>query len=141
LKVIRRVEFAAAHRLSSWYTSKCFNMHGHNWIMDVTFDGAVNPHTGAIIDFTTLGTILHEAIEKPWDHQYLNEVEELKDATCEVLAYRAWLRITKALLVVDESITIEQIVLEETPGNSVRMDKYDRHDMDKWMPATQKEKT
>ena len=34
--VTKRLEIAAAHRLSLNYESQCENLHGHNWIIYVT---------------------------------------------------------------------------------------------------------
>ena len=34
-EVRKRIEISAAHRLMLDYESKCTNLHGHNWIVDV----------------------------------------------------------------------------------------------------------
>lgn len=79
----RRETFAAAHRLfkpglSDEENLKIFgkcsnpNWHGHNYTLEVTVVGQVNPDTGFVIDIKKLKEIMHEFVISKVDHKNLN---------------------------------------------------------------------
>ncbi|MBE0571272.1 MAG: 6-carboxytetrahydropterin synthase [Ignavibacteriaceae bacterium] len=79
----RRETFAAAHRLfKSELTDeenlkifgKCSNpnWHGHNYTLEVTVLGEVNPDTGFVIDIKRLKEIIHVNVISKVDHKNLN---------------------------------------------------------------------
>ena len=82
VRVTRRVHFSAAHRLhnpalSDEENERIFglcnspNWHGHNYELDVTVEGNIDPATGYVVD---LG-LLRDAAEKvigDLDHRNLN---------------------------------------------------------------------
>lgn len=79
----RRETFAAAHRLfkpglSDEENSKMFgkcsnpNWHGHNYTLEVTVVGEVNPETGFVIDIKKLKEIMNEFVISQVDHKNLN---------------------------------------------------------------------
>jgi 6-pyruvoyltetrahydropterin/6-carboxytetrahydropterin synthase len=79
----RRYQFSAAHRLHSPTLSeednrkvfgKCNNPngHGHNYIVEVTIRGSVNPDTGMITDLDLLDRVVDERVIQRFDHQHLN---------------------------------------------------------------------
>jgi 6-pyruvoyltetrahydropterin/6-carboxytetrahydropterin synthase len=70
LKVVTR--FAAAHRLTMVGT-KCENLHGHNWKIEVILTGENLDEAGVVMDFGDVKTRLREIIGR-LDHQYLNEL-------------------------------------------------------------------
>jgi 6-pyruvoyltetrahydropterin/6-carboxytetrahydropterin synthase len=70
LKVATR--FAAAHRLTMVGT-KCENLHGHNWKIEVFLTGEKLDEAGVMMDFGDIKTRLREIIGR-LDHQYLNEL-------------------------------------------------------------------
>ena len=70
LKVVTR--FAAAHRLTMVGT-KCENLHGHNWKIEVVLTGEKLDEAGVVMDFGDIKTRLREIIGR-LDHQYLNEL-------------------------------------------------------------------
>src|SRR5215470_2192360 len=87
----RRYRFAAAHRLHSDALSaeenrriygKCNNPygHGHNYVLEVTVAGEIDPATGMVYDLAALDhTVQREVIER-FDHVHLNlDVENLRD--------------------------------------------------------------
>ncbi|MFH0734400.1 MAG: 6-carboxytetrahydropterin synthase [bacterium] len=100
----RREVFSASHRLHNNNLSdsenlrifgKCNNPHGHghNYILEVTVCGDVNPNTGYVIDLTKLKQILKENIIDHLDHKHLNyDVQFLKDIipTTENLTIAIW---------------------------------------------------
>lgn len=79
----RRVRFAAAHRYwrDEWSEERnrrvfglCANPHGHghNYVLEATVEGSVDPVTGFAVDLGSLDRALHEAVVEPLDHQHLN---------------------------------------------------------------------
>ena len=81
--ITRRVEFAAAHRLENPRLSARENDrlygpcahasgHGHNYVLEVTLTGAVNPKTGMLIDLKRLKAVLEREVVSKCDHRNLN---------------------------------------------------------------------
>jgi 6-pyruvoyltetrahydropterin/6-carboxytetrahydropterin synthase len=79
----RRYRFSASHRLHSeayseeknWETyGKCNNPHGHghNYIVEVTAGGQVDPHTGMVCDLVKLDDAVQTKIVARFDHTNLN---------------------------------------------------------------------
>lgn len=79
----KRVDFAASHRYwnPKWSEGqnrsvfgKCTSPygHGHNYILEVTLEGEVDPDIGMIINLYDLKPILSDVL-KDFDHKYLNE--------------------------------------------------------------------
>ena len=64
--------FAAGHALRG-YRGKCENVHGHNYKVRVTLEGADLNSIGLLCDFKDLKDAIHSTIRK-LDHQFLNEV-------------------------------------------------------------------
>src|SRR5215475_6828059 len=80
----RRYHFAASHRLHSTHLSeeenrrvygKCNNPygHGHNYVVEVTVTGAVDPATGMIANLADLDSFVKREVIEPFDHTYLNQ--------------------------------------------------------------------
>lgn len=83
LSVTRAYDFSASHRLHSSHLSdeendvifgKCNwpNGHGHNYEVEVTVTGALDPKTGQIVDTDALDRLVDEVVLKPYDHRHLN---------------------------------------------------------------------
>ena len=83
MKVCRRVNFNAAHRLfrKDWSDEKNYsvfgkcnnpNFHGHNYILEVWIDGEIDPETGYVIDLKILKKIINTEIVERFDHRNLN---------------------------------------------------------------------
>jgi len=82
-RVTRRYRFAASHRLHSAALSedenrevygKCSNPygHGHDYVLDVTAIGPVNPSSGQVVHVPTLDGLVSEQVLRDFDHRYLN---------------------------------------------------------------------
>ncbi len=71
LKVVTK--FAAAHQLTM-VGSKCENMHGHNWKIEVYVKGQKTDEAGVLVDFGIIKKHVRE-IMSMLDHKYLNELE------------------------------------------------------------------
>ena len=102
----KRIEFAAAHRYikPEWDEAKnravfgrCYNppAHGHNYMLEVTVAGEVDPHTGMVINLFDLKRVLLAVIEE-FDHKNLNlDMPYFKDRipTSENLARVLWTKL------------------------------------------------
>ena len=58
------------HKNSQYRTSKCENLHGHNWIITVYCKAAELNDDGMVVDFTEVKQLVHGRL----DHQDLNQV-------------------------------------------------------------------
>ena len=85
LRVITR--FAAAHQLKM-VGSKCENMHGHNWKVEVYGTGEKLDQAGVLVDFGVIKKHMSE-IMFMLDHKYLNDLEYFQKAqpSSENIAY------------------------------------------------------
>lgn len=81
--ITRRETFAAAHRLfraelSDEENEKIFgkcsnpNWHGHNYTLEVTVAGEVDPYTGFVLDLKMLKKIIIDNVISKVDHKNLN---------------------------------------------------------------------
>jgi len=71
LKIVTR--FAAAHQLRM-VASKCENLHGHNWKIEVCVRGKALDQSGVVMDFGVIKAHVREIIQR-LDHCFLNELE------------------------------------------------------------------
>ena len=71
LKVVTK--FAAAHQLTM-VGSKCENLHGHNWKIEVYVSGENTDGAGVLLDFGVIKKHVRD-IMSMLDHKYLNEIE------------------------------------------------------------------
>lgn len=100
--ITRRATFAAAHvlRRDDWSEERnrevfggCAGDHGHNYTLEVTVAGPVDPGTGMILNLKELDRILREAVVDKVDHRHLNRDVEFLDGvipTAENLALAFW---------------------------------------------------
>lgn len=76
--------FSAAHRLAHPNLSydenceiygKCArpNGHGHNYHLEVTVKGEIDPRTGMIVDLGALQKVVDDYVVEPFDHTFLNK--------------------------------------------------------------------
>jgi 6-pyruvoyltetrahydropterin/6-carboxytetrahydropterin synthase len=127
--VTRRLQFNAAHRVHNPALSdaenqatfgKCNNpnWHGHNYILDVSITGDIDPRTGYVIDLAVLKRIVaHEVVDKV-DHRNFNlEVDFMRDIipTTENIIVQMWRVLAPAVA----PARLTRLVLWETPNNYV----------------------
>ena len=97
MQVWKDVTFEAAHRLPNVPEGhKCARLHGHSYRVRITVEGAVDPHTGMLVDYADIKAAwrpLHERL----DHHYLNDIAGLENSTSEVLALWIWRRLVDYL--------------------------------------------
>ena len=130
VQVTRRVHFSAAHRLHrpDWSDERnqevfgaCANpnWHGHNYELDVTVAGPIDPETGYVLDLKRLRDLVSELVIEDVDHRNLNpEVEWLEgiNPTTENLVVAVWKRLQAA---VPPDVDLVKLTLWETPRNRV----------------------
>ena len=128
--VTARLTFSAAHRLhnpnrdAAWNREiygKCDNPrgHGHNYALEVSVKGSIDPDTGMVIDLKRLKDIMRARVIDRVDHTNLNEdVDFLRDVipTAENLARCFWQQLAPAI----QDGELYEVVLHETERNSVR---------------------
>jgi 6-pyruvoyltetrahydropterin/6-carboxytetrahydropterin synthase len=109
LTLTRRYHFSAGHRLeSSAFTAEenarvygpCYRQHGHNYLLEVTVAGPLDPATGMSVDVAALDAAVERAVLRRVDHHDLSgTVPELAGVvtTGENLARTFWQWLAAAL--------------------------------------------
>ncbi|MCP5067276.1 MAG: 6-carboxytetrahydropterin synthase [bacterium] len=64
----RRMDFSSSHRVRLADSS-----HGHNYTLEVSLDGDVDPETGMVIDLKQLKDVMEAEIGTRFDHRDLND--------------------------------------------------------------------
>ena len=70
--------------------------YGHNYELEVSVEGAVDPETAMVVNLTDLDRILKEEVDRPLDHRQLNrDVPEFASTppTAENVAAWIWKRV------------------------------------------------
>jgi 6-pyruvoyltetrahydropterin/6-carboxytetrahydropterin synthase len=125
IHVTRRVEFSASHYYHNPELSpeenrrifgKCSNPHGHghNYGLEVTVAGEVDPTTGMVLDLKDLKKLLEQEVLQLLDHRFLNqEVPAFAHTipTTENIAVEVWKLLAPKLTVGK----LHRIRLYETP--------------------------
>jgi 6-pyruvoyltetrahydropterin/6-carboxytetrahydropterin synthase len=122
----RKYRLSASHRLHSDALSqtenqtvygKCNNPfgHGHNYIVEVTVGGHVDPQTGMVCDLVALDACVSLEIVQPFDHMNLNTLDCFRDRipTTENLCIEVHRRLKSALTFTE----LVRIRVEETSNN------------------------
>ncbi|MGY4509796.1 6-pyruvoyl tetrahydropterin synthase/QueD family protein [Bradyrhizobium sp. USDA 3650] len=90
MKISQAFKFEAAHRLPNVpQTHRCHRVHGHSYRVEVVLNGAVDPHTGFVMDFFNMEEAFGLLIKK-LDHHCLNDVPGLENPTAENIAIWIW---------------------------------------------------
>ena len=104
VEITRKARFCAAHRYhrKDWSEEKnrevfgaCNNPHGHghNYELEATLRGPVDPLTGMVINLRQVDEILQEQVVSRFDHRHINEeIEGFADTipTTENLVLYIW---------------------------------------------------
>lgn len=102
--ITRKFHFSASHKVSNplWSEEenmkvygKCANPggHGHNYILEVTVAGEVDPKTGFVMDLKELNDLLEKDLMPRVDHRNLNTDVDFMNGvnpTTENLAVKIW---------------------------------------------------
>jgi 6-pyruvoyltetrahydropterin/6-carboxytetrahydropterin synthase len=131
ISLTRRYRFAASHRLHTTKLSeaenkrvygKCSNPygHGHNYVLEVTVTGPVDPETGMIANLGELDPFVRREVIEPFDLKFLNEeVGEFREqvATTENVSRAIFDRLRGFPLA-----RLERVRIEETSKNSFEIE-------------------
>ena len=123
----RRYHFSASHRLHTAHLSeeenyrvfgKCNNPfgHGHNYVLEVSVSGPVDPATGMIANLVDLDGFVEKAVLQVFDHKSLNEdvaAFQEKVPTTENLCIDIYERLKNF-----PRAKLERVRIEETRNNS-----------------------
>lgn len=127
ISLTRRYRFAASHRLHSPALSNSENEriygkcnspygHGHNYAVEVTITGPVDPDTGMIANLGDLDPFVQREVIEAFDYKYLNEdVPEFQAMvpTTENVCSEIHRRLRKF-----SPARVERVRIEETSKNS-----------------------
>ena len=127
ISLTRRYRFSASHRLHSRRFSeeqnrelygKCSNPHGHghNYVVEVTVGGPVDPATGMIANLGELDPFVEREVVEAFDQKYLNEeIPEFRELvpTTENLCREIYRRLKPF-----PAARLERVRVEETSNNS-----------------------
>ncbi|MEX2157331.1 MAG: 6-carboxytetrahydropterin synthase [Gemmatimonadales bacterium] len=130
--VTRRMHFNAAHRLANPRLSDAENervfgvcsspnFHGHNYNLDVSVEGEIDPATGYVLDIARIKDIVTECLLHHLDHKNLNlDVAWFRNLnpTAENIAVVCWRVLEPAL----KPARLARIRLWETERNYVDYD-------------------
>lgn len=107
----RKAEFSSAHYYynEAWSQQenekvfgKCANRngHGHNYTLEVTVEGEIDPVSGFVVDLKALKDVMDREVVQAYDHRHLNlEVPEFqsKQPTTENIAIAIWKRLERKI--------------------------------------------
>ena len=129
VKVTRRLHFSAGHRLHNPELSEAENReiyglcnnpagHGHNYGLEVTLKGEVDPKTGYVFDLKRLKRLVEGLVLEDVDHANLNvDVEWMRGVipTAENIAVEVWRRLEAEL----PKGMLERVLVSESERNIV----------------------
>ena len=128
-----RTPFAAAHRLARPELSqeeneqiygKCARPHGHghNYLVDITVRGAIDPRTGMVCDLSALQRLVDDLVVEPFDHTFLNKDVPFF-AECVPTAENIALHIADRLSSPIKAIgaQLHKVRLQESPNNAAEV--------------------
>ncbi len=134
----RKAEFSAAHFywVDAWTEDqnlqtfgRCANRngHGHNYTLEVTVAGEIDPVSGFVVDLKALKDILDREVVSVYDHRHLNlEVPEFRSLvpTTENIAVSVWRRLQGKI----PNARLHRVRVYETPD--LFADFYGEHTAD-----------
>ncbi|CAK6689848.1 6-carboxytetrahydropterin synthase [Synechococcus sp. CCY9201] len=128
-----RTHFAAAHRLARPELSQAENEaiygkcarphgHGHNYLLDVTVRGSIDPRTGMVCDLAELQTLVQDLVVEPFDHTFLNK-DVSHFAACVPTAENIALHICDLLAspIAATGACLHKVRLQESPNNAAEV--------------------
>ena len=130
--------FSAAHRLALPTLTleqnleiygKCARVHGHghNYHLEVTIKGEMDPRTGMIADLCAFQQVVEENVTEPFDHTFLNkDIPYFAEVvpTAENIAIH--IRDILEAPIQDIGATLHKVKLVESPNNSCEVYGRDR---------------
>lgn len=141
--------FSAAHRLARPDLSfeencaiygKCArpNGHGHNYHLEVTIKGQIDPRTGMTVDLGQLQAIVDDYVVEPMDHTFLNkDVEYFAQVVPTAENIAVYIRDILQQPIREIGAELHRVKLIESPNNSCEV--FCTHQAHEEMPATVRE--
>ncbi len=128
ISISKEFHFTAGHQLyrDDWSRDKnwqvfdhCTNIHGHNYVLEVTVTGPVDPENGMILNYYRLDKVVKPVVDR-LDHCQggLNELFTGMLTTAENLVERIAQLIMEELQARYALVRLTQVVLRETPKTS-----------------------
>ncbi len=129
--------FSAAHRLTHGYCGKCTNLHGHDYIPEITLKTEQLNKTGFVVEFADIKETCDKWIEENLDHVVVVSAKDQKllsflkqeqqnfylldkdeNATVEIIAKHVFINIEKNILAKYPHVTLVNVRVWETPDSS-----------------------
>jgi 6-pyruvoyltetrahydropterin/6-carboxytetrahydropterin synthase len=122
--------FSAAHRLAlptltleqnSEIYGKCarVNGHGHNYHLEVTIKGEIDPRTGMIADLVAFQKAVDELVVEPMDHTFLNkDIPYFAEVVPTAENIAVYIRDVLKQPIRDIGAKLHKVKLIESPNNS-----------------------
>ena len=107
-----KTSFAAAHNLIN-YQGDCENLHGHNWLVEVTVGAKELDKAGLGIDFKILKRKTKGLLGE-LDHKYLNDLAPFKNASPSSENIGRYLFESLSESLNNDNITVERVNVWES---------------------------
>ena len=129
VRITRRATFAAGHILcrEDWSDEKnrevfgaCATDHGHNYVIEVTVGGPLDPETGMIVNLKHVDAVLRREFIDAVDHRHLNrDVDFMRGMmpTAENVAVAAFARLEPHM----KPGRLVKVKIVETENNSAEV--------------------
>lgn len=125
--------FSAAHRLASPRLSyeenceiygKCARPHGHghNYHLEVTVKGQVDPRTGMLADLAQLQQVIDDQVVEPFDHTFLNkDIPYFAEVVPTAENIAVYIRALLSGPIRETGASLHKVKLIESPNNSAEV--------------------
>ena len=123
VRLTRTARFSAAHRYhrADWSEERNHRtfgantqLHGHNYLIELSLKGPVDPETGMCADLARVDEILeHEVVSRLGGRDLSQELDELP--TTENLALHVWRQVATALAASGARAALERVRVYESP--------------------------
>ena len=125
--------FSAAHRLASpdlSYEENCEiygkcarpHGHGHNYHLEVTVKGEIDPRTGMVADLAALQAIVEAQVTEPMDHTFLNkDIPYFAEVVPTAENIAVYIRKVLSTPIREAGAMLYKVKLIESPNNSAEV--------------------
>ncbi|MCX7857990.1 MAG: 6-carboxytetrahydropterin synthase QueD [Deltaproteobacteria bacterium] len=107
--------FSAAHRLSG-AGGKCEELHGHNYVVEVSVQGEKLGDEGVLIDFRQLKEAVKQVLLL-LDHKYLNDIDffQKHSSSSEYIAHFIYMNLKEVLR--EKSVKLSEVRVWESENS------------------------
>ncbi len=128
-----KTHFSAAHRLANPKLSfeensaiygKCARPHGHghNYHLEVTIKGQIDPRTGMLADLVEVQNVINEHVVEPFDHTFLNkDIPYFAEVVPTAENIAVHIRSLLAAPMQETGAQLHKVKLIESPNNSAEV--------------------